>query len=549
MKKKLFYFLLQAFISTTFSGFPQTTFSRADSLRGNSGPLRTCYDIRYYHLDIQVDIAKKWISGTNLFRFTAKKKFDRLQLDLFENMTIQKIVYKGVELPFVRDFNAVFVQFPVKIKKGSTEEFTIFYNGYPNLAKNAPWDGGFVFSTDQARKPWVGVSCQGLGASSWWPNKDQQADEVDSMLISVTVPYNLMNVSNGRLRSSIDLGNGFTKYDWFVSYPINNYDVTINIGDYSHFSNTFDGEAGILDLEYYVLQENLIKAKEHFSKNVKPMLQSLEHWFGPYPFYRDGYKLVETPYLGMEHQSAIAYGNKYQNGYAGRDLSGTGLGLTWDYIIVHESGHEWFGNSITSKDIADMWIHESFTMYSEALFIESQQGKDAGAKYIVGLRRNIRNDRPIIGPYNVNQEGSGDMYFKGANLLQTIRTLTGDDHKWLNMLRGINQKFGLKTTTTPEVVQYINKTLGIRLTKVFDQYLRFKDIPTLVFKKMNNGVVYYRWQADVNRFNMPMHVTDGDRVLVLKPHSRWKKVKVKEDFIPDTTHFYIHVKDESTHQE
>jgi aminopeptidase N len=549
MKKKLFYFLLQAFISTTFSGFPQTTFSRADSLRGNSGPLRTCYDIRYYHLDIQVDIAKKWISGTNLFRFTAKKKFDRLQLDLFENMTIQKIVYKGVELPFVRDFNAVFVQFPVKIKKGSTEEFTIFYNGYPNLAKNAPWDGGFVFSTDQARKPWVGVSCQGLGASSWWPNKDQQADEVDSMLISVTVPYNLMNVSNGRLRSSIDLGNGFTKYDWFVSYPINNYDVTINIGDYSHFSDTFDGEVGRLDLEYYVLQENLIKAKEHFSKNVKPMLQSLEHWFGPYPFYRDGYKLVETPYLGMEHQSAIAYGNKYQNGYAGRDLSGTGLGLTWDYIIVHESGHEWFGNSITSKDIADMWIHESFTMYSEALFIESQQGKDAGAKYIVGLRRNIQNDRPIIGPYNVNQEGSGDMYFKGANLLQTIRTLTDDDHKWLNMLRGINQKFGLKTTTTPEVVQYINKTLGIRLTKVFDQYLRFKDIPTLVFKNMDNGVVYYRWQADVNRFNMPIHVTDGDRVLVLKPHSRWKKVKVKKEFIPDTTHFYIHVKDESTHQE
>ncbi len=539
-------FLLSLLILFTVPAFSQQLFTRSDTLRGSNGPLRTCYDIRYYHLDIKVDIDQKFISGSNLFRFTAKKDFDRLQFDLFENLAIQRVVYKGKELSFKREFNAIFVQFPKKIKKGSTEEFTVFYSGNPVIAQHAPWDGGFIFSKDKAGKPWVAVACQGFGASSWWPNKDQQADEVDSMMISITVPNEVMDVSNGRLRSIIKMENGFTKYNWFVSYPINNYDVTVNIADYSHFTDTYDGKNGKLSLDYYVLQENLQKAKDHFSANVKPMLQSFEYWFGPYPFYRDGYKLVETPYLGMEHQSAIAYGNKYQNGYSGTDLSGTGLGLTWDYMIIHESGHEWFGNSITSKDIADMWIHESFTMYSEALFVESKQGKQAGIKYIDGLRHHILNDRPIIGPYHVNQEGSGDMYFKGANMLQMIRAIIRDDRKWLKIMRGLNHQFGLKTTTTEEVVRYINKMSGINFTKVFDQYLRFKNIPTLEVIR-HNHLIQYRWQADVKDFNMPIHVHDGNKFLVLNPQPHWKNMRIKNSFTPDSASFYIHIKSKSIH--
>lgn len=523
------------------------TFSRADSLRGHNGTLRSCYDISYYHLDIQIDIEKKYISGSNLFRFTATRNFDRLQFDLFQNMIIEKVVYRGEILPFVREFNAVFVQFPKVIKKGSTKEFTVFYSGHPIIAKNAPWDGGFIFSQDQLGHPWVGVACQGLGASSWWPNKDQQADEVDSMLVSVRVPKDLMEVSNGRLRAKTELGNGLTQYDWFVSYPINNYDVTLNIGQYTCFTDTFQGEVGKLNLDYYVLSENLEKAKVHFNRNVKQMLQSFEYWFGPYPFYRDGYKLVDTPYLGMEHQSAIAYGNKYLNGYNGRDLSGTGLGMDWDYIIVHESGHEWFGNSITSQDIADMWIHESFTMYAEGLFVESLQNKEAGAKYLQGLRKNILNDRPIIGAYGVNNEGSSDMYPKGANMLQTIRFITNNDQKWFKMIRGISQKFGYKTVTTTQIVGYINQSLGLRLNKVFDQYLRYTRIPTLVFKRANKNTIYYRWKSDVPGFDMPIAVNDGDKLLFLKPNSTWKKLVIKTNFIPDTTHFYINVKEELSH--
>jgi len=533
-------FILLIILSCHFKIFAQEIFTKADSLRGNDGPLRTCYDIQYYHLDIKMDIKAKLISGSNLFRFMATKKFDRLQFDLFENMSIDKVLYKGIEIPFKRQYNAVFLQFPKKISKGSVQEFTVFYSGKPTIASNAPWDGGFVFAQDQQQKPWAAVACQGLGASSWWPNKDQQVDEVDSMLISVSVPNGLMNVSNGRLRS-IDIGKEYTKYDWFVSNPINNYDVTLNIGDFVNFSDTYNGQSGELSLDYYVLKENLQKAQNHFSTNVKAMLKSFEYWFGPYPFYKDGYKLVDAPYLGMEHQSAIAYGNNYQNGYLGSDLSKTGLGLTWDYIIIHESGHEWFGNNITSKDIADMWIHESFTMYAESLFIESQQGKEAGIKYIDGLKLKIRNDKPIIGPYHVNKEGSSDMYFKGANMLQTIRAVINNDERWLKILRGLTKQFGQKTITTEEIVSYINQTAGMKLTNVFNQYLRFKDIPILEFKKLANGTINYRWKADVVDFDMPIQAMDGDTILNLKPTTTWKEVPIKTNFRPDVTNYYINV--------
>ena len=521
-------------------------YTRADSLRGGQTPLRTCYDINYYHLDVKLDPAKRFISGSNLFRFTATREFNRLQFDLFANLQVDKVQYQGKDVPFTREANAVFVTFPKTIQTGSRDEFTVYYSGNPIVAKKAPWDGGMVFTQDAAGKPWVATACQGTGASIWWPTKDQQADEVDSMLISVSVPTGLKDVSNGRLRKVKRLKGGYTRFDWAVSNPINNYDVALNVGNFQRFGDVYQGEKGPLTLDYWVLPENLIKAKTQFDANVKPMLKSMEHWFGPYPFYQDGYKLVDAPHLGMEHQSAVAYGNKYQNGYLGKDRSNTGWGLKWDFIVIHESGHEWFGNNITTKDIADMWVHESFTTYSEALFVESQFGKPAGQEYIHGQRRNIQNDGPIIGPYGVNKEGSGDMYDKGSNLLNMLRTILNDDAKWQLLLRGLSSTFYHQTVTGQQVIDYLNRESGKDFTKIFDQYLRHRSLPILEIR-FENGQTLARWVADVDKFDMPVRVQlKGGEYQFINPTTKFAVMKelagaTKETLEVDTFNYYIGV--------
>ncbi|UOQ66532.1 M1 family metallopeptidase [Hymenobacter volaticus] len=524
---------------------PKAVFTRADSLRGALTPLRTCYDINYYHLDVKLDVERKSLSGSNLFRFTATQDFTRLQFDLFNNLAVEKVEYQGKTVPYTREANAVFLTFPETIRKGSRGEFTVYYSGQPTVAQHAPWDGGLVFTQDAKGKPWVATACQGVGASIWWPTKDHQADEVDSMLISVSVPKGLKDVSNGRLRKTTALKNGYTRFDWFVRNPINNYDVALNVGDYTHFGDTYDGEKGKLTLDYWVLPENLEKAKKQFAANVKPMLKSMESWFGPYPFYEDGYKLVDAPHLGMEHQSAVAYGNKYLNGYLGKDRSNSGWGMKWDFIIIHESGHEWFGNNITSRDIADMWVHESFTTYSEALFVESQFGKQAGQEYIHGQRRNIRNDGPIIGPYNVNKEGSGDMYDKGSNMLNMIRTVINDDAKWRQILRGLSQTFYHQTVTTEQIVGYINQQSGRDLTRIFDQYLRYPGVPTLELR-FEDGKALARWIADTPGFDMPIRVrTKGGEYRFITPTTNFQTIEVpsltKENVEVDTLNYFVGV--------
>ena len=399
---------------------------------------------------------------------------------------------------------------------------------------------------DGAGRPWVATACQGVGASIWWPCKDQQADEVDSMLISVSVPTGLKDVSNGRLRRVTKLRGGYTRFDWAVRSPINNYDVALNVGNYQHFGDTYAGEKGPLTLDYWVLPENLARAKTQFAANVPPMLKSMEHWFGPYPFYADGYKLVDAPHLGMEHQSAVAYGNQYQNGNLGKDRSATGWGLKWDFIIVHESGHEWFGNSLTSQDLADMWVHESFTTYSEALFVESRFGKPAGQEYIHGQRRNIQNDGPIIGPYGVNQEGSGDMYDKGSALLHMLRTAVNDDAKWRQLLRGLARTFYHQTVTGQQVIDYVNRASGRDFSKVFDQYLRHSGLPTLELR-CENGQTLARWVADVPGFDLPVRVrTRGGEYQLLAPTTKFAAVPqlagaTRETLEVDTLNYYIGV--------
>ncbi|MBS1526853.1 MAG: M1 family metallopeptidase [Bacteroidetes bacterium] len=522
----------------------KSKFTHADTLRGMLTPLRTCYDINYYHLDVRFDIDKRFISGSNLFKFTATQDFKKLQFDLFANLKVEKVLYKDHELPFKREFNAVFVTFPKSIKKGSHEEFTVFYSGHPTIAKNAPWDGGVVFTVDSAGgKPWVATACEGIGASIWWPNKDHLSDEVDSMLISISVPTGLKDVSNGRLRKVTDLGDGYTRFDWFVANPINNYDVAANIADYTEYTDTYDGEKGKLDLDYWVLPVDLDKAKKQFADNIKPMLKSFEYWFGPYPFYEDSYKLVETPHLGMEHQSAVAYGNHFQNGYLGYDLSGTGWGKDWDYIVVHESGHEWFGNNITAKDLADMWIHEGFTCYSESLFVESQHGKQAAQEYIHGLRRMIENKHPVVGIYNVNKEGSEDMYPKGAVLLNMVRTIINDDDKWREILRGLNKTFYHQTVTYDDIIGYINKQAGMNLSPVFDQYLHYPKLPTLQVS-WQDGKPLIRWIANAKGFNMPLRVrVKGGEYRFITPTAVAREFDIpgasKENLEADTFNYYI----------
>lgn len=499
--------------------------TRQDTLRGSITPERVWWDLTYYHLDIKVNPDEKYISGKNTIQYKVLENNSVMQIDLQPPLKIIKAVQNNKELDIKHDGNAHFITLKDPQNTNDINSIDIHYEGHPKEAVRAPWDGGISWEKDKNDNHFIASSCQGLGASVWWPCKDHMYDEVDSMLISVNVPSKLMDVSNGRLRSVEQYGDTKT-YNWIVKNPINNYGVNVNIGDYAHFSEVFDGEGGNLDMDYYVLKDNLEKAKVHF-KDAPKMMKAFEHWFGPYPFYKDGYKLVEVPYLGMEHQSSVTYGNKYMQGYLGNDLSGTGWGLKFDFIIIHESGHEWFANNITYIDIADMWIHESFTNYSENLFVEYYYGKKAGAEYVIGTRKDIQNDRPIIGYYNVNMEGSGDMYSKGGNMLHTLRQLVEDDEKWRQILRGLNRTFYHQTVTTQQIEGYLSKETGIDLTEFFNQYLRTTKIPTLEYT-IKNKELKYRWTNIIDKFDMPIQVSIDGKEEWLFPKADWK-TKVLDD--------------------
>ena len=515
--------------------------SRQDTLRGSITPERAWWDLTYYHLDIKVEPDKKYISGSNTVGYKVLESNKVMQIDLQKPMNITSITSKNKELKFTREGNAYFVELRKKQKKGDVNYIKINYEGFPKEAIRAPWDGGLSWKKDQNDNHFIATSCQGLGASVWWPNKDHMYDEVDSMLISVNVPKNLTNVSNGRLKKITELDDDTRTFDWFVTNPINNYGVNINIGDYVNFSEVYKGEKGDLDIDNYVLSYNLEKAKEQF-KQVPMMIEAFEHWFGPYPFYEDSFKMVEVPYLGMEHQSSITYGNKFQNGYLGRDLSGSGWGLKFDYIIIHEGGHEWFANNITYKDVADMWVHEGFTCYSENLYVDYFFGKDASAEYVIGTRRGISNKKPIIGQYDVNREGSGDMYSKGANLLHTIRQLTNNDELWRQTLRGLNEEFYHSTVTTKEIEEYISNSIGMDLSRIFDQYLRDYRIPVFEFE-IDNGILSYRWNDVIEGFDMPIEVKIDGETKLLQPTNKFQKLKIKNLYLNVDKDYYVYSKD------
>jgi len=511
--------------------------SRYNILRGAYSPHRANNDLLSYDLDIRVDPEKKFISGKNTIRFRMLKADTRIQLDLFANLNVDKILLGRQELKYTRELNTVFVDFPKPLKENSVQAIEFYYSGYPQETGRF---GGIAFRKDTAGRHWINTACQGIGASMWWPNKDQQRDEVESMYLRVAIPSTLTDVSNGRLVDRKDLGDGYTRYDWAIHYPINNYNVSLNIGHYEHFSDKLDD----LTMDFYCLPENLDKARRQFAQ-AKPMLEIFQRYFGEYPFKRDGYKLIEVPYSGMEHQTAVTYGNRFANGYLERDWTGVGVSLKFDFIIVHESAHEWFGNSITASDISDEWIHEGWATYAECVYVEGRFGREDAIKYTNGYKAKVKNQEPIITTRGINQTPSQDQYFKGALFLHTLRSALDNDDQWWKLIRDYCSRFKYSNIMTEAIVRFFNEETGMNLTPIFDQYLRHSALPVLELRfHEDDGSVSYRWKADVEEFAMPVKVGRKAQWQTIKPTTEWQTLKTeirKEDFEVATDLYYIEV--------
>jgi aminopeptidase N len=530
--------------------------THANVLRGEYGRYRANNDLLFYHLDIRVDPIKRFVNGKNTIRFRMLSDDTRIQLDLYDNLKIDQIVFEPQRsvlsprlgdpvtklanptlLKYSRDSGAVFVDFPQMLKAGQTYTIDFYYSGTPQTTGRF---GGFTFGKDPAGRDWIFTACEGEGASIWWPNKDQWKDEVESMEISITIPNELADVSNGKFIGKTDVGDGYTRWDWLVQYPINNYDVSVNIGKYEHFSD----RTGDVPLDFYALPEDLEKAKKQFAQ-AKGMIEAFTHYFGEYPFKKDGYKLIEAPYSGMEHQSAVTYGNHFANGYLERDWTGVGISPRFDFIIIHESGHEWFGNSITAADRSDMWIHEGWTTYLECLYVEYMYGKEDGLKYTNGYKAKVRNQQPIVAPRGVNATPPQDMYFKGALFLNTLRSVVNDDARWWALLKDFFQHFKYQTIMTEDIVAWFNQKTKMNLTPVFNQYLRHTALPKLELKfDEAAGTVSYRWKVDEPAFAMPIRVGAKEHWQVIRPTVQWQTMKTplrKDDFQVATDLYFIEV--------
>jgi aminopeptidase N len=512
--------------------------SRADILRGEYGPYRANNDLLSYRLDIRVDPVKQFLSGTNTIRFRMLKDDTRVQIDLYAYLNVDKILLGSTPLKYQRELNSVFIDFPQTLRSGGVYAIDFYYSGSPEPTARF---GGITFKKDPAGRDWINTACEDVGASYWWPNKDQWRDEVENMEISVAVPNGLVDVSNGAFRGKTDLGDGYTRWDWQVHYPINNYDVALNIGAYEHFADRL----GDLSLDFYALPEDLDKAKRQFAQ-AKPMLQVFEHYFGEYPFEKDGYKLIQVPYAGMEHQSAVAYGNRFENGYfISPDWTGVGISPRFDFIIIHESAHEWFGNSVTAADVSDMWIHEGWATYLECLFVEYMYGHDDYLKYANALKAKVRNIQPIITARGIHREPTQDMYFKGALFIHTLRSVVDDDRRWRTLLHDFYQRFKYRTILTEDVVQFFNQETGKNLTPIFNEYLRHAAVPTLELKFDGPAkTVAYRWKAGEKDFAMPVRVGTPGAWQIIQPATEWATMPIsvpKNEFEVATDLYYVYV--------
>jgi aminopeptidase N len=511
--------------------------TRGDILRGEYGRYRANNDLLFYHLDIRVDPQKKHISGKNTIRFKMLEADTRIQIDLYANLQIDTIAMGSAALKYQRELNAVFIDFPTTLQKGREYTIDFHYSGTPRETGRF---GGFAFRTDPAGRPWIITACEGEGSSIWWPSKDQWRDEPESMDISVAIPNDLVDVSNGRFLGKTSLGDGYTRWDWRVHYPINSYNVSLNIGHYAHFADRL----GDLSMDYYVLPESIDKAKQQFAQ-AKPMMEAFEKYFGEYPFTKDGFKLIEVPYSGMEHQSAVTYGNRFANGYLERDWTGVGVSLKFDFIIIHESGHEWFGNAVSAADVADMWIHEGWTTYLEVMYVERMFGYDDALRYVNGYKTKVLNREPIVTQRRIHRSPPADQYFKGALFIHTLRSVVNDDARWWKLVRDLYQRFKYRNITTEDVVRFFNEQLGRDLTAIFDQYLRRPALPVLELAFLESeGVLAYRWKADERAFDMPVRVGTPGRWQTITPTTDWQSMPNtidKDAFEVATDLYYINV--------
>ena len=508
-------------------GYDNYRFNEQDTLRGSLNPLRTSYDVRFYDMDLWVDMEKEYIEGYIGIDFDVLEDLSRIQLDLFENMKIDKVVLvnnsEELDLSFQRNGNAFFVDLP-SMSIGEKARINVHYSGKPIKAKNAPWDGGFSWKKDQKERPWLGVSCEGIGASLWWPNKDHLSEEPDSMRINIRVDQAYTVISNGNLRSTSSFDDGTHSFEWFVSYPINNYNVSLNIGQYVHFEDKYISlDKDTLQCDYYVMDYNLELAQEHFQQ-VHGVLASFEYFFDKYPFWEDGYALIETPYLGMEHQSGIAYGNRFMRGYLGRMIPAD---MDWDFIIVHETGHEYFGNSISSKDHAEMWIHESFTTYMEALYVEYRYEYPDVERYLQGQRGFIKNRQSIIAPMGVNFDNweSSDHYYKGSWILHTLRHHMDNDEQWFGLIKSFYKKYAMSHIDTEDFIAFSEEYTGKELRPVINHFLYKKDLPVLAYSVKQKGrkkIVEYKWEGVDPGFDLTVWLKVGDELKRIQPETDLK---------------------------
>lgn len=527
MKIKL-YIITILFVITDNSFSQSKSLTKEDTLNGSNTAFRAWWDVRHYNISVKPDYKAKSISGYSIitYKVVADSLPFLMQIDLQNPLQVDSVFIDRAKFNDYKKENNRWMMSLNTQQKNSEHTIQLFYHGKPKVAVNPPWDGGFVWKKDSLGNPWMSVACQGAGASVWFPCKDVQSEEPENgALLTMTVPDTLVAIGNGQLISKQKNGEGLMSYIWRVANIINSYDIIPYIGKYTHIKDSVIGEKGKLKTDYWVLDYHKQKAISHLKPNVIKTIKCLEYWFGPYPFYDDTYKIVEAPYLGMEHQSNVAYGNFYLNGYAGRDLSKTGWGLKWDFIVVHETAHEWFGNSITAKDVADNWIHEGFASYAEVLFTECEFGKEAGNDYCEGVKKSIDNDIPVIGKYGVKKEGSGDMYNKGSQVIQMIRQLVDDDEKFRLLLRDVSTCFYHKIITTKEFEEYLILKSGKDLQPLFDQYLRTIQIPKLEYKIVKNKLSF-RYSNCIDNFNMPVKIKT-DKEILIKPTTQWQTVKME----------------------
>jgi len=519
---------------------PPTTLrapTHAEVLRGEYGRYRANYDLLYYDLDVRIDPDKKWIGGKNTIRFKMLKDDTRIQLDLFSNFTIDRIVLDKAELKYTRELNTVFIDFPQTLRAGRTYAVDFHYSGQPQ--EIGRFDA-LAFKKDPMGGHWINTANEGVGSAVWWPSKDSWRDEPEGMDIRVSIPNDLIDVSNGRFIEKTDQGDGYTKWHYRVHYPINSYNVSLNIGHYVHFGE----QMGDLTLDYYVLPGSLDKAKQQFTQS-KGMIEAFEKYFGEYPFKKDGFKLIEVPYSGMEHQSAVTYGNRFANGYLERDWTGVGISLKFDFIIIHESAHEWFGNAVSAADQADMWIHEGWATYLECLYVEHTFGYDDYLKYTNGYKTKIANAEPIVIQRGIARDPNQDMYFKGALFIHTLRSVINDDAKFFKLLRDLYAEFKFKNNFTEDIVAFVSKQLGQDMAPIFDQYLRRTALPVLELTlNESEKTMSYRWNAAERGFAMPIRVGDPAKWQTIQPSADWKSLSWtagRDAFKVATDLYYVNV--------